>query len=451
MEIAAAPGAWLAFFGEYNTRIVLLGATVYGAAAGLVGTFLLLRKRSLLSDTLSHATLPGIAAAFLIGAALGWSARALPLLLAGAALAGLAGILMVSIIRRFSPIKDDAALAITLSVTFGIGTALLTGVQQLPGGNAAGLEFFIYGRAASMTLSDAQWILWSATAAGLACLLLYKEFTMVCFDDAFGAVIGLPVRAVDFALMGLVVLITVVGLQAVGLLLVVAMFIIPPAAAQFWTRRLGPGALLAALFGAASALVGVTISAMLPKFPSGAVIVLVAAGLFAASFFLGSARGVLFRWLEHRQSRKKMRQLHLLRAMYECLEQTGSGRKGRVAFPSLLRKRGWTAEELRQSLAAAVDEGIVSPDTGKGETGLTAKGWAEARRITRNHRLWELYLLNFADVATGRVDRDADAIEHVLEPNVLAELEDLLARERAEQSVPESPHRLGNGTGGAPA
>jgi len=110
---------------SYNTRLVVLGTTLLGMAAGLVGSFLLLRKQSLLGDALSHATLPGIGISFAVMSALGFSGRSLPGLLTGATLTGLLGVLLVLAIRKTTRLKDDAAMGIVLSVFFGLGVAIL--------------------------------------------------------------------------------------------------------------------------------------------------------------------------------------------------------------------------------------------------------------------------------------------------------------------------------------
>ncbi len=288
---------------DYNTRVVLTGASFFGAAAGLVGTFLLLRKRSLLGDTLGHSTLPGVAGAFLVAYALGFTGKSLPWLLAGATLSGITGMAAVLLIRRHSRIKDDAALAIVLSVFFGFGVTLITAVQQLPGGNAAGLEHFIYGKTASMTAADAWFILAISLIVAGFCTVLFKEFSLLCFDEGFAAASGWPVRLLDNLLMGLVVVITVVGLQAVGLLLLVALLVIPPAAARFWSDRLGIMAIASSAIGLLSAFGGVAASAIFPRLPTGAVIVLCGTTCFAISLLFGSARGLLCVFLAERAAK----------------------------------------------------------------------------------------------------------------------------------------------------
>lgn len=444
---------------DYNTRVVFAGVTALGAVGGLVGTFLLLRKRSLLSDTLSHCTLPGIALAFLLAEALGQSGRSLPWLLAGAAVTGTLGMIAVAAIRSRTRIKDDAALAIVLSVFFGLGIALLVVIQQLPAGNAAGLAHFIYGKAAAMTAGDARLILISSLAVALVCALLFKEFKLLCFDQSFAKSQGWPVVALDLTLMGLVVAVTVIGLQAVGLLLVVALLIIPAAAARFWSDRLGMTLLIATVIGAISGLVGVAASALFPKLPAGAVIVLAALFCFGVSMVLGARRGVLTRWLRQHRVTKRVARQHLLRAIYEWCEAAAGPQAGDspgllerdVPLAELRAANHWEAHRLMHLLRLGTAEDLVVWVPGADVCRLSSPGRLEARRVTRNHRLWEAYLLNYADVAPQHIHHNADQIEHVIEPDVVNELEELMAGRAAGELVPADPEHAAVGVKGATA
>ncbi len=449
--MCAEPGAewWRVLtLQDYNTRIVVIGATILGATGGLVGTFLLLRKRSLLSDAVSHATLPGLALAFLIAEALGANGKSLPILLGGALAGGLAGMAAVVLIRRTDRIKDDAALAIVLSVFFGMGISLTVAIQQLPTGNAAGLAHFIYGKAASMTAADAWTILGVSIAVALLCAAFFKEFTLLCFDEGFAATRGLPVLRLDLALMALVVAFVVAGLAAVGLLLVVAMLIIPPASARFWSERLTTNALLAAVIGAASGLCGAMASALLPRLPAGAVIVVSASVIFVASLIFGTRRGVLARALRHHRIVLQVGHQHLMRAFYELIEArcpenadvADSFKEGTVSERDLLGAQSWSPRVLRRILARALRGGLVTTLPGEAYA-LTALGRAEARKIVRNHRLWELYLIEYADVAPSQVHHDADQIEHVVDPQILGRLEEALQKRHGTAFVPVNPER----------
>ena len=436
---------------DYNTRVVVIGVSLLGLAAGVIGSFLLLRKRALLGDALSHATLPGIGAAFLFMSAYGGDGKWLPGLLAGATISGTLGILCILAITRNSRIKEDAALGIVLSVFFGLGMVLLGIIQRQQTGNAAGLQSFIYGKTASMLLSDAWWIAAVAAAVSLLCAALFKEFSVLCFDAGYARSQGWPTGWLDVTLMTAVVAVTVIGLQAVGLILIIALLVIPAAAARFWTTHLPTMLLAAAAIGAASGYVGASISALMPRLPAGAVIVLVAGVVFGVSLLIGPARGVFVRWRENRRLSRRVRRQHLLRAMHELSETEGrSG--GVVPVQSLLAERAWSRAELENELTAAARDGLIHR-AGPAAVVLTPAGASAARRIVRNHRLWELFLITHADIAPSHVDRDADEVEHVLEPEMIAELESLLAAQHPDLALPASPHRIAVGppmAGGRP-
>jgi len=431
---------------DHNTRVVIFGTAALGCAAGLVGSFTLLRRRALMGDALSHASLPGIALAFLLVTSAGGDGKALPVLLAGATISGLLGVLGILAIRNLTRLKEDAALGIVLSVFFGAGIVLLRIVQQMDTGHAAGLESFIYGKTASMRSVDAQLIAAVSVAVIAGCSLLFKELKLLCFDEAFAASRGKPVVLLDVALMSMVVMVSIVGLQAVGLILMIALLVIPAAAARFWTQRMSRMTLISAVLGAMGGILGAAISALFSKLPSGAMIVLVCTGFFLLSMVFGPARGVLTRTLRRRRLNHRVERQHLLRAIYECLETEDTADPAAFQQPvetaTLLPMRSWSIRRLRTIIRRAEEEALLRWRSEQEQVSLTTSGVREAARLTREHRLWELYLISYAEVAPSRVDRDADAIEHVLEPEIIDELESLLDQRSPSASVPASPHEL---------
>jgi len=449
---------------DHNTRVVVIATSLLGLAAGAIGSFTLLRRRALMGDALSHAMLPGIGLAFLIAPALGLDAKSLPVLLGGAGVSGLVGTLAILVIRHQTRLKEDAALGIVLSVFFGAGLAILGLVQQTSGGHAAGLESFIYGKTASITTQDAVWIATTAVFTLFALVILLKELTLLCFDEGYAAARGFSVIALDIALMVSVVLITVVGLQAVGLILMIALLVIPASSSRFWTNRIGTMLWLSAVIGACSCLIGAIISATIADLPSGATIVLVAAGIFFFSMLFGTERGMAIRRFHRYAMNRKTDRQHVLRGLYEIIEaypassSQGAGRLSNgnssddeslgapvnvdsdagVSFTKLLALRSWSPTRLKNELRRCAANGLI---TRQNDTiRLTAAGWKAANQATREHRLWELYLITHADVAPGRVDRDAERIEHVLEPEMIAELEELLPLPTHCLLVPDCPH-----------
>ena len=436
---------------DHSTQVVVLGTTLLGIAAGVIGSLTLLRKRALMGDALSHATLPGIGLAFMIATAAGGSGKSLPILLLGATVSGVLGLGVVLLIRNFTRLKEDTALGIVLSVFFGAGVAVLGVAQRMGQGHAAGLESFIYGKTASMVTGDAELIAIAALIVVVACLLLFKEFRLLCFDSGYAASQGWRTVWLDMAMMSLVVIVTVVGLQAVGLILIIALLIIPAAAARFWTERLITMMWIAALVGGISGLVGSMASAVLPNLPSGAMIVLVAGAVFMFSMLFGSERGIILRASRRSALNRRVRRQHLLRAIYERVEGDELSPsveadlpKRTVSFDVLLGMRSWTPAQLRRELRRAVADGLI--DYSATNIRLTPEGFALAGRVVRNHRLWELYLITYADIAASHVDRDADMIEHVLGPDMVRDLESLLPVRDSSRTGPAavaSPHLLG--------
>lgn len=438
----------LALLQDYNTRLVVLSTALLGLASGLVGSFLLLRKRSLMGDALSHAMYPGIVLAFIVAVALGGSGRSLPVLLGGAVLTGLLGCAIVLAVRHLTRIKDDAAMGIVLSVFFGGGVVLMGFAQNMPQAAAAGLDAFLYGKTAAMLWSDFQLVSGIAVISLIASLMLFKEFRLLCFDEDFARAMGWPVVVLDVLMLLLVTCVTVVGLQAVGVVLIIAFLIIPAASARLWTSRFSNMLLLAAGFGGISGWLGASVSGLSPGLPAGAVIVLTAATIFVVSLIFGSERGLVLRLLRARTLARRVQRQHLLRAMYECIEEANTDNGAftfQVPWRVLQLKRSWSQASLRRIARRAYREGLLeSPHPGG--VCMTEAGARAAARITRNHRLWEIYLMDYADIAPSHVDRDADAIEHILGPELIRKLEQSLPLDAA--AVPASPHPLrkhGNG------
>jgi manganese/zinc/iron transport system permease protein len=369
----------LFFAGGYNAAVVSLGCAAFGLAAGALGCFVLLRGRALIADAAAHATLPGVAAAFILAALMGWNARSLPLLLAGGAVSAGLAVLAVGALTRGGRLRDDAAMALVLSIGFGLGVVLLSVVQSLPVGGQAGLQSFILGQAAGMSAFDAQLIGGLALLAVLLLAVLFRPLAVLCFDREFAASVGLPVRLLDLALLALMLAVTVAGLRAVGSVLVVGLMVIPAATARLATERLQAMVPLAAALGAFSAWFGASLSAALPALPTGATIILVACALFGLALVFAPRRGVLaFAWQQARLSLVVARDDALRVAM-----ETPA-----VGWADLGRGAGWSVWQrllLPRWLRWA---GLAVADA-QGGVALTPAGIAMAHALSRQHRLWE--------------------------------------------------------------
>lgn len=272
------------------------GTAALGLVAGAVGAFAVLRRQSLQGDAVAHAALPGVAAAFMLGA------QAPLALVFGGAVAGWLAMQVVTLVTRRSRIPFDAALAGVLAVFFGLGLVLFTFIQKhpqiFPGAALTPLERYLFGQAAFLRDPDL-WIIGGfASVALLAILLFWKQFKVVSFDPAFATSLGLPVRRMELFLTTLTVITVVIGLKAVGVVLMTALLIAPAVAARQWSDRLGRVVLLAGVFGALAGLTGTVGSHLLSyEFPSagsvptGPTIVLCATAFVLLSLMFGTARG----------------------------------------------------------------------------------------------------------------------------------------------------------------
>ena len=197
-------------------------------------------------------------------------------------------------------------------------------------------------------------------------------------------------------------------------------------------------AAISALCGGLSCLIGVILSALFPKWPTGALIVLSGGVIFCLGLLLGPKRGLLVREIRSRRADRKLRREHMLRAIFECAESGPDC----VTMDALLAKRPWSRSQVATDIARLADHGLVTCSSSDGSAQLTSSGLSEARRLVRNHRLWELYLIRHADVAPALVDREADRIEHVLDRRLVEELEDILDQRPHDRLVPSDPEKL---------
>lgn len=274
-----------------QTIIVLTGTLLLGIAAGMVGTFAVLRRRALAGDVIAHSALPGLCLAFLA-----FETRSILVLLTGALLSGLLGAMTVSLMKRYTRLRDDAVQGIVLSVFYGGGIALTRSIQNTyRNETGADLETFIIGRAATMLRGDVLQIGVVVFITSGIVLLLYKELKLLSFDEQFCRVQGWSAMGLDMLLMFLTAVTVVVGLPAVGVVLTAALLIIPPAAARFWTDRLSKMMMIACFVGGVSGIVGTLISARFAGLPTGPLIVLTSTSIFILSWLFAPHRGWLWK------------------------------------------------------------------------------------------------------------------------------------------------------------
>lgn len=386
----------------YNATLVALGALLLGMAAGAAGSFIVLRKRALVSDAMAHATLPGVGLAFIVMVTLGGEGRNLAGLLLGSALSAGIGLLVVDWMTARTRLAEDAAIGAVLSVFFGFGVVLLTVIQTMSGGRQAGLESFLLGSTAGMLLSDAITIAVGGALSVLAVWVLRRPMTLVAFDEGYARSVGVNVRLTDLMMMGLVLAVTVTGLKIVGLILIVALLIVPAVTARFWTERTSALIWISAAIGGLAGYVGSAVSAAYADIPTGPVIVLIAAGLFVLSLLFAPLRGLVGAVLRHRHFQARVHRRQGLLAL---------ARSEPIHDPVTLRL-------LRR-------EGLIRAD------GVaTDAGQAAATRAVRDEWRWEVARTRHKDTAlTGRYD-GLTPIEAVFTPDEIAGFDRIIAEGR---------------------
>ncbi|GEK73772.1 MULTISPECIES: iron chelate uptake ABC transporter family permease subunit [Halomonas] len=369
----------LSLLNDYTLQNVMAGAALLGLISGVLGCFAVLRRQSLLGDTMSHAALPGVCLGFIIA-----GGRHMGSILTGALVTGALAALTMLLLTRLSRLKTDAALGIALSVFFALGVVLLTHIQGMNNASQGGLDAFLFGQAAATLRADV-WIMAGITAIALALVaVLWKEFKLVTFDAEFAASLGLPVVWLEALLTMMVALAVVVGLQMVGVVLMAAMIIAPAVAARQWSRRLEGMVTLAALIGMAGGVLGALLSALSRGLATGPLIILSVSAVVLLSIALAPGRGLAWEALRLWRGRRRLRQQQVLTTLY--------GLAARHEDPVFRSEQGlidsYHGLRTRTALRKLERRGLVEwGEAPPGEPGpsrrwlLTPAGRAEAERV----------------------------------------------------------------------
>ncbi|MCB0735615.1 MAG: metal ABC transporter permease [Flavobacteriales bacterium] len=419
-------------FSEPNVKVVFLGSLILCAISGLVGTFTFLRKRSLIGDVISHAVLPGIALAFIIG-----HQKNVLYLIIGATITGWISTYLVEYITRHSKIKSDTAIALILSVFFGIGVLLLTHIQHTGAGSQSGLDQFIFGRASAMNQSDI--VLFGSVGIVILVLTLifFRGFSILSFDEGYANAIGFPIAWLKLILSIITVITVAMGVQAVGVVLMSALLITPAAAARFWTNKIHILAILAVLFASISGIIGSAVSYTYNGMPTGPWIVVIVSLLAFLSAIIGSKTGILKSWNLRRRNNVKILKENTIKLFY-ALNSEQPDNSG-FQFSEIAENARMENTTLRSGLKLLRKEGWLIGNDRQGYQ-TTEEGKREARAIVRKHRLWELYISKYMHLQPDHVHDDAEGIEHVITPEIERELEEQLDFPKLDPHNSEIPY-----------
>ncbi len=263
----------------------LIAAILVGIICGVIGCFIILRGMALMGDAISHAVLPGVVIAYMVGASF----------FLGAVITGVLTAIGIGYISQNSKVKDDSAIGIMFSAAFALGVVLNSTLK----GTSVDLWHILFGNVLAVSRTD----LWVTFGMGvfviIAIVIFYRPLLLSTFDPTMAKATGLPVKFIHYMLMLLLSLVTVASLQTVGIILVVAMLITPGATAYLLTDRLNIMLNLASVFGVVSGIVGLYYSVIFDV-SSGSSIVLVASCLFIVAFFFSPKQGLVWKKLRAR-------------------------------------------------------------------------------------------------------------------------------------------------------
>ncbi|MEX0686585.1 MAG: metal ABC transporter permease [Balneolales bacterium] len=423
-------------FTDPNVNYVLAGTVLLGISAGALGCFAVLRRRALVGDAVAHAVLPGVCLAFIVVGDKNPFA-----LLLGALIFGWLGIIVMDYIIQNSKISPDASIGMVLSVFFGFGVLLLTFIQSSGNVNQSGLDAFLFGKAASMVPLDVI-VFGTLSVLIIICIILtFKELKLVSFDIGYAQAIGYPVKKIEFLIATLMVMTITVGLQAVGVVLMASMLIIPAAAARFWTTSLAYMVIIASVVGAFSGVAGSFVSYLAPAMPTGPWIVLAALSAFLFSFMFAPKKGEIARFIIHQKNKKNVNDENILKTMFLLEEADERKQRGR-SIGEILKRRRMYPSTAKKGLNRLVRQNLVEKYAGQPDLYmLTDKGRKRGQRIVRVHRLWELYLTDQVQIAGDHVHDDAESMEHLITPEIEAQLTKVLENpliDPHKSKIPES-------------
>jgi len=416
------------FSSEYYTFwVVSIGAGIICFAAGIVGTFSYLRKRALIGDVVSHAVLPGVAISFMLTGVKN------PLyFLIGATTSGILSIWLVDFIQSKSKLKPDTILALTLSVFFGIGIVLLTKIQHSGDAAQSGLDSFLFGKAASMTMHDV--IIFSIIALiNTICIVVFlRAFSIISFDEEYAKSIGFNVKVIKSFLALLTVITVAIGIQSVGIVLMAALLITPASGARFLTNSVKKMLVYAGIFALFSGFSGVIISSSGKAMPTGPWIVVVLSIFTIIAIFFGKEKGVIARMRTRKSNNIKINNENTLKTIYKLSKEGNES----ISRDQLINNQSTTQFKLtlkrleKNQILIRVNESVI----------LTEKGKLAAREVIRKHRLWEIYLSKYFNLDPDHLHDDAEGIEHIITPEIEKHLITLLNRPEKDPHQSEIPY-----------
>ncbi len=402
----------------------LIAGTLAAVGCGLLGNFLVLRRLSLMGDAISHSVLPGLVIAFLIA-----STRSPLVMFLGAAIAGVATVVLVELVKKLGRVEPGAAMGVVFSILFALGVLLIerAAVRHVD----LDADCVLHGQLETLAWYGApdtlagllQWSSFDAVPRQVITLAimvvlafafvgaLFKELRIAAFDPALATTQGFNATSMHYLLMIFVAAATVASFEVVGSILVIAMLVCPAATARLMTDRLPSQIAWSVVISLACGVGGYLGATAIPAvFEKDAVnaagsMAMVAGGLLALAMIASPKHGVITRMLRRRRLAIRVATDDLLAALYRAEEA------GRTGLPRDRLGALLIGQPLPLAITRATRSALVTDD--RGVIRLTRSGSVAARDLVRRHRLWEHYLVDEGGFAPDHVHAPAETLEHL--------------------------------------
>jgi manganese/zinc/iron transport system permease protein len=415
----------LNFFSDPVLRAPTIACMLMCLSASLVGVLIFVRKRSLLGETLSHATYPGITCSAALAGFLGQDELVPFYILIGAFFSALLGIGCIHLLQSRLKMSSDSTLCLVLAAFFGVGLTVASYVQFSHTHEYRQIQSYLYGQAATMT--DLHIYIYGGLSLAVLSLifLFYKELQIVSFDSQYARSFGSVAVWMEWLILFLVALAVVIGIRSVGIVLMSAMFIAPAVSSRQLTDCLSSMFFFSGIIGLLSGFLGNYFSVVFSHysgwnaaFPTGPMIVLVASCIAIISLFFAPKKGLIIRYFRIIRFRSKKTKENLLKALWRL-------RNEEVTLSHISKIQQKSKFFLGYLLFYFLWKGWIRK-TSRGRYTLTKKGEVYGGRVVRLHRLWEVYLVSYLGVGREKVHKSAEEMEHILTPELEKELTTLL-------------------------
>ena len=379
----------------------LITSSMVGLMCGILGTFLVLRNMSLIGDALSHSVLPGIFFAFVIVQS--YSSIAFFI---GSSIAGLVAALSISWIQQNMTTKNDAAIGIVYTCLFSIGVIGISWLQHSEGVHID-LKDFLFGNVLGISNEDIYLTSGVMLFTIISVTLFYRHLFVSTFQETIAQTMGIPTRFLHYFLLLMLSFVVVASLQAVGVILVVAMLVTPASTALLLSNKMRNVIIVSALLGLFAAILGL-IASIIFDFPPGPTMAVVSGLFYLVAVLFSPEHGVIFKFIRERKESNRIEKEDVIKYVFKNKD---------ASINEVASYIGLSKAKMNNLISSLVSNGFINRSSGILQ--LTSSGEVQANKLIRAHRLWETYQVEAMGMDASKIHPDAERMEHHLSKDMM--------------------------------